>query len=100
MVKGIVYLIIGTVGLLFGAVQPWIMAIYAVLMILAFVVLLWQGRLLWRPGPWAFGIVGFFLLGDGGADGAFIEGVAGVGQSGAISVSGAGGCVAGEGVEE
>ena len=55
------YLIIGTVGLLFGAVQPWIMALYAVLMILAFVVLLWQGRLLWRPGPWVWGTVGVFL---------------------------------------
>ena len=62
MVKGIVYLVIGTVGLLFGAVQPWIMVFYAVLMILGFVVLLWQGGLTWRPGVWAWGIVGFFLL--------------------------------------
>jgi O-antigen ligase len=62
LVKGIVYLIIGTVGLLFGAVQPWIMAIYAVLMILGFVVLMWQGGLSWRPGVWVWGIVGFFLL--------------------------------------
>ncbi len=62
MVKGIIYFIIATVGLLFGAVQPWIMAIYAGLMILGFVVLMWQGGLLWRPGVWAWGIVGFFLL--------------------------------------
>ena len=48
-------------GLLFGAVQPWIVSLYAVLMILAFVVLLWQGRLLWRPGPWVWGTVGVFL---------------------------------------
>jgi ABC-type xylose transport system permease subunit len=54
LVKGIIYFIIATVGLLFGAVQPWIMALYAVLMILAFVVLLWQGELLWRPGVWAW----------------------------------------------
>ena len=62
MVKGIVYLIIGTVGLLFGAVQPWIMVLYAGLMILAFGVMMWQGGLLWRPGPWAAGVVGLFLL--------------------------------------
>ena len=62
MVKGIIYFIIATVGLLFGAVQPWIMAIYAGLMIVGFVVLMWQGGLLWRPGGWAWGIVGFFLL--------------------------------------
>ncbi|EFK09184.1 O-antigen polymerase [delta proteobacterium NaphS2] len=62
MVKVIVYLIIGTVGLLFGAVQPWIMVLYAGLMILAFGVMMWQGGLSWRPGPWASGIVGFFLL--------------------------------------
>ena len=62
MVKGIVYFIIATVGFLFGAVQPWIMALYGVLMILGFVVLMWQGGLLWRPGVWAWGIVGFFLL--------------------------------------
>lgn len=62
MVKGIVYLIIGTVGLLFGAVQPWIMALYAGLMILGFMVLMWQGGLLWRPGAWAWGIMGFFLV--------------------------------------
>ena len=61
MVKGIIYFIITTVGLLFGAVQPWIMAIYAALMILGFVVLMWQGGLTWRPGVWAWGIVGFFL---------------------------------------
>jgi len=62
LVKGIIYLIIATVGLLFGAVQPWIMSLYGVLMILGFVVLMWQGGLLWRPGAWAWGIVGFFLL--------------------------------------
>ena len=62
LVKGIVYFIIATVGLLFGAVQPWVMALYGVLMILGFVVLMWQGGLTWRPGVWAWGIVGFFLL--------------------------------------
>ena len=62
LVKGIVYLIIGTVGLLFGAVQSWIMVLYAGLMILAFGVMMWQEGLSWRPGPWALGIVGFFLL--------------------------------------
>ena len=62
MVKGIVYFIIGTVALLFGAAQPWIMSLYAVLMVLGFGVFMWQGRLVWRPGPWAWGIVGFFLL--------------------------------------
>jgi len=49
------------VGLLFGAVQPWIMALYAVLMILGFVVLMWQGGLSGRPGVWAWGTVGVFL---------------------------------------
>ena len=62
MAKGIVYFIIGTVGLLFAGVQPWITAIYAVLIIVAFGVLMWQGGLSWRPGPWAWGIMGFFLL--------------------------------------
>ena len=62
MAKGIVYFIIGTVGLLFGAVQPWIMVLYAGLMIMAFAVMMLQGGLSWRPGPWALGIVGFFLL--------------------------------------
>ena len=62
MVKGIIYFILATVGLLFGAVQPWIMSLYAVFMILGFVVLMWQGGLLWRPGVWAWGIVGFFLV--------------------------------------
>ncbi len=62
LVKGIIYFIIATVGILFGAVQPWIMALYGVLMILGFLVLMWQGGLLWRPGGWAWGIVGFFLL--------------------------------------
>ena len=61
MVKGIVYFIIATVGLLFAAVQPWIMAIYAVLMILAFGVLIWQEGLSWRPGPWVWATVGVFL---------------------------------------
>jgi len=61
MVKGIVYFIITTVGLLFGAVQPWIMALYAVLMILAFGVLMWQGGVTWRPGPWVWATVGVFL---------------------------------------
>ena len=61
MVKGIIYFIIATLGLLFGAVQPWIMSLYGVLMILGFVVLMWQGGLTWRPGVWAWGIVGFFL---------------------------------------
>ena len=61
MVKGIVYFIIATVGLLFGAVQPWITGLYAVLMILAFGVLMWQGGLLWRPGPWVWATVGVFL---------------------------------------
>ena len=62
MVKGIVYLIIGTVGLLFGAVQPWIMSLYGVLMILGFVVLMWQGGLVWRPGVWVWVTVGLFLV--------------------------------------
>ena len=62
MAKGIVYFIIATMGLLFGAAQPWIMSLYAVLMVLGFGVFMWQGRLAWRPGPWALGIVGFFLL--------------------------------------
>jgi len=62
LVKGIVYLIIGTVGLLFGAVQPWIIALYGVLIILAFGVLMWQGGLSWRPGLWSAVTVGFFLL--------------------------------------
>lgn len=61
MVKGIVYFIIATVGLLFGAVQPWIMSVYAVLMILGFVMLLWQGGVTWRPGPWVWATVGVFL---------------------------------------
>lgn len=61
MVRGIVYFIIATVGLLFGAVQPWITALYAVLMILTFGVLMWQGGLLWRPGPWVWATVGVFL---------------------------------------
>ena len=61
MVKGIVYFIIATVGLLFGAVQPWITGLYALLMILAFGVSMWQGGLLWRPGPWVWATVGVFL---------------------------------------
>ena len=62
MVKGIVYFIIGTVGLLFGAVQPWITVIYCALMILAFGVMMWQGGLSWRPGVWVWATVGVFLL--------------------------------------
>jgi len=62
MVKGIAYFIIATVGLLFGAVQPWIMSFYAVLMILGFVVLMWQGGLTWRPGVLAWATVGAFLV--------------------------------------
>ena len=61
MVKGIVYFIIATVGLLFGSVQPWITAIYCVLMILAFGVMMWQGGLSWRPGIWVWATVGVFL---------------------------------------
>lgn len=62
LVNGIVYLIVGTVGLLFGAVQPWISAVYGGLMILCFLVMMWQGRLVWRPGGLAAGMLGFFLL--------------------------------------
>ena len=61
MVKGIAYFITATVGLLFGAVQPWIMSLYAVLMILGFVVLMWQGGGTWRPGVLAWVTVGVFL---------------------------------------
>ncbi|MCF8084744.1 MAG: O-antigen ligase family protein [Deltaproteobacteria bacterium] len=61
MVKGITYFIIATVGLLFGAVQPWIMSVYAGLMILAFGVLMWQGGRRWRPGVWVWATVGVFL---------------------------------------
>ena len=62
MVKGIVYLVIGTVALLFGAARPWMTSFYAVLMILGFGICMWQGGLTWRPGRWAWGIVGFFLV--------------------------------------
>ncbi len=41
----IVFSIIGTIPILFAAVQPWVWSVYSFCMILAFLILLWQDRI-------------------------------------------------------
>jgi len=65
LVNGVVYLIIATVSLLFGAVQPWITALYAVLMILAFGLVMWQEAPAWRPRGLTAALFGIFLAATG-----------------------------------
>ena len=100
MVKGIVYFIIGSVALLFAGVQPWINALYAVLTIVGFGVLMWQGRAFVAAGALGLGDHGAFSAGDGSADGAGVKGVSGVGRSGAGGGVGSGRQAGWDGMDE
>ncbi len=58
----ILYFILATVPLLFGAVQPWVWSVYAGLVFAAFLAALWRGgRALWRPGALFAAAVGPFF---------------------------------------
>jgi O-antigen ligase len=61
----IVIFVIGTIPILFAAVQPWVWAIYSLLIFAAFLLLLWQdkNRPLWMPKKIAvFALVTFFVV--------------------------------------
>ncbi len=57
----VLFFIIGTVPLLYGAIEPWVWAVYAVLMMGVFGIAYWQGRVR-IGGPWVLATAGGFLV--------------------------------------
>ena len=43
--KGVILFIIGTIPIIFAAVQPWVWSVYSICMIAAFLIFLWQDRI-------------------------------------------------------
>jgi O-antigen ligase len=61
----IVYFIIATIPLIFAAVQPWVWSVYSVLIIAAFLFILWQGgsKRVWVPNKiFIFTVAVFFIV--------------------------------------
>jgi len=60
----IVLFVIGTIPLLFAAVQPWVWSVYSVLIFSAFLLLLWQdkNKRSWMPNKIVVFTVGFFFI--------------------------------------
>ena len=59
----IIYFIVGTIPILFAAVQPWIWSFYTVVMVLAFLISLWrnQSSTVWKPAKICIFSVGLFF---------------------------------------
>jgi O-antigen ligase len=66
----LIFFIVGTIPLLFAAVQPWVWSFYGLCMLLAFIIWLWQDRDRGAAGPgarfsngYALGVALFFIIG-------------------------------------
>ncbi len=62
--RNIVFFIVGTIPVLFAAVQPWIWSFYTVCIVLAFLILLWQSKegRIWKPSGIFILSVGLFFV--------------------------------------
>ena len=63
--KIIILFVVGTIPLLFAAVQPWVWSVYTFLIFAAFLLLLWQdkNRRSWMPNRAViFTVVAFFIV--------------------------------------
>jgi O-antigen ligase len=64
-VQIIVFFVVGTIPLLFAAVQPWVWSVYCILIFAAFLLLLWQdqNQRSWMPSRTViFTVVVFFIV--------------------------------------
>jgi O-antigen ligase len=59
----IIYFIVGTIPIFFAAVQPWIWSFYTAVMVLAFLIALWQNpnSTVWKPAKIYIVSVGLFF---------------------------------------
>jgi hypothetical protein len=60
----IIFFIVGTIPVLFAAVQPWIWSFYTACIVLAFLILLWQNKegRVWHPPRIFIFTVGLFFV--------------------------------------
>ena len=59
----LIFFVVGTVPILFAAVQPWVWSFYTVGMVLAFLIILWQNSdsIVWKPTKICIFSVGLFF---------------------------------------